>query len=130
METNKALDKCGDKTSSCFQPAARGLWFSLCIGGILMIAPQPDDYAARQILMVFAKYNVAVEGFLRRHQFFEVRDGDFQRGIDAAVKNGWIQRHFRDRYRYILTAAGREACKSMLMTTTAPVSTAEARPPL
>jgi hypothetical protein len=96
-----------------------------------MIAPQPDDYAARQILMVFAKYNVAVEGFLRRHQFFEVRDGDFQRGIDAAVKNGWIQRHFRDRYRYILTAAGREACRTVLMTTTVPVSTVEvARPPL
>lgn len=66
-----------------------------------------DDDAARQILSVFARYKVAVGGVLRRLHFFEVRDSDFQRGIDAAVALGWIERHLRDRYRYILTAAGR-----------------------
>lgn len=71
--------------------------------------PQVDDYAARQILAVFARHNIAVAGVLRRHHFFEVRDSDFQRGIDGAVAKGWIQRHPRDRYRYVLTTAGREA---------------------
>ena len=89
-----------------------------------------DDHAARQILLVFAKYKVPVGGVLKRHQFFEVRDGDFQRGIDTAVKNGWIQRHHRDRYQYILTAAGREACKTVLAPKVVPVSLADlARPP-
>src|SRR3954467_11765240 len=68
-----------------------------------------EDHAARQILAVFARYKVAVAGVLRRHQFFEVRDSDFQRGIDEAVAKGWIQRHERDRYRYILTKVGRAA---------------------
>ena len=49
---------------------------------------------------------------LRRNHFFEVRDGDFQRGIDNAVAHKWIAVHHRDRYRYILTdegyAAGRQ----------------------
>lgn len=84
-----------------------------------------DDDAARQILSVFAKYKVAVAGVLRRHQFFEVRDSDFQRGIDAAVKSGWIKRHERDRYRYILTAAGRAACNTVLIPKIVTVSTAE-----
>ena len=74
-----------------------------------------DDQAARQILSVFAKYNVMVGGILRRHQFFEVRDSDFQRGIDAAVAIGWIGRHRTDRYRYLLLAAGREAYNSVLV---------------
>jgi len=77
-----------------------------------------DEYAARQILAVFARYKVAVAGVLRRHQFFEVRDSDFQRGIDAAVAKGWIQRHERDRYRYILTANGREAFHTVLLPAT------------
>ena len=88
-----------------------------------------DDNAARQILSVFAKYKVTVAGVLRRHQFFEVRDSDFQRGIDAAVTNGWIERHERDRYRYILTAAGREACKTVLIPKIAPIATVEASRP-
>jgi hypothetical protein len=74
-----------------------------------------DDHAAHQILAVFAKYKVTVGGVLRRHQFFEVRDSDFQRGIDAAVGKGWIKRHHYDRYRYILLAAGREAYHSVLV---------------
>ena len=76
---------------------------------------QADDYAARQILAVFARYKVTVAGVLRRHQFFEVRDSDFQRGIDDAVAKGWIQRHPRDRYRYFLTTAGRGAFDTVLI---------------
>src|SRR3954452_6779448 len=97
-----------------------------CKGGNAMTVPKIDgDYAARQILAVFARYKVAVAGVLRRHQFFEVRDSDFQRGIDRAVANGWIQRHERDRYRYILTAAGREAFNTVLIPTSAPPLAAE-----
>jgi hypothetical protein len=76
-----------------------------------------DDHAARQILSVFARYNVMVGGVLRRHQFFEVRDSDFQRGIDAAVAKGWIGRHHYDRYRYVLLRTGREAYNSVLIPT-------------
>src|SRR6266550_4686420 len=83
--------------------------------GDVMTVPKTDgDYAARQILAVFARYKVTVAGVLRRHQFFEVRDSDFQRGIDAAVAKGWIGRHRTDRYRYLLLAAGREAYKLVL----------------
>ena len=85
----------------------------------MTISQTDDEYAARQILAVFARYKVTVAGVLRRHQFFEVRDSDFQRGIDGAVARGWIQRHGRDRYRYILTAAGREAFATVLMPMTA-----------
>jgi len=88
---------------------------SLCRGRMPMKDPQADDYAARQILAVFARYKVPVAGVLRRHQFFEVRDSDFQRGIDGAVAKGWIQRHPRDRYRYFLTTAGREAFDTVLI---------------
>ena len=88
-----------------------------------------DDHAARQILSVFAKYKITVGGVLRRPQFFEVRDADFQRGIDTAVSKGWIQRHARDRYRYILLTAGREAFNSVLIPKTVPVSMAEVAPP-
>src|SRR3954451_8759612 len=94
-------------------------------------AMNADDHAALQILSVFAKYKVTVGGVLRRHQFFEVRDSDFQRGIDAAVSKGWIGRHARDRYRYILLAAGREAFGSVLIPKLAspPVSMVEVPPP-
>src|SRR3954469_20800650 len=85
-----------------------------------------EDHAARQILAVFARYNVAVAGVLRRHQFFEVRDSDFERGIDGAVAKGWIQRHERDRYRYILTTAGREAFDTVLIPMSAAVRDGEA----
>src|SRR5436190_23768308 len=95
--------------------------------GNAMTVPKIDgDYAARQILAVFARYRVTVEGVLRRHQFFEVRDSDFQRGIDGAVAKGWIQRHERDRYRYILTTAGREAIDTVLIPMAAAVRDGEA----
>ena len=92
-----------------------------------MTAPTIDhDYAARQILTVVARYKVTVAGVLRRHQFFEVRDSDFQRGIDGAVAKGWIQRHERDRYRYILTTAGREAFDTVLIPMPAVIRDGEA----
>ena len=93
-----------------------------------MIDPQADDQAARQILAVFARYNVTVAGVLRRHQFFEVRDSDFQRGMDGAVARGWIQRHPRDRYRYFLTTAGREAFNTVLVPMTGSAAQADVIP--
>jgi hypothetical protein len=72
-----------------------------------------DDEAGRQILSIFVRNKVQPGGTLRRIHFFDVRDGDFQRGINRAVANRWIAVHHRDRYRYILTdegyAAGRQA---------------------
>ena len=83
------------------------------------MAAVSDEEAGRQILRVFTRYKVPVAGALRRNNFFDVRDGDFQRGIDRAVFNRWITLHARDRYRYILTeagyAAGRQA-EEMLKT--------------
>ena len=71
-----------------------------------------DDDAGRQILEIFVRNKVQASGTLRRIHFFDVRDGDFQRGINSAVANRWIAVHHRDRYRYILTeegyAAGRQ----------------------
>src|SRR3954462_7820051 len=96
-----------------------------------MAVPQMyDELAARNILGVFARYKVTVAGVLRRHQFFEVRDSDFQRGIDAAVVKGWIERHHYDRYRYILLAAGRAAFNSVLIPHVAshPISTVNTSP--
>ena len=45
-------------------------------------------------------------GTLQRNYFFEVRDGDFQRGINKAVANNWITVDLRNRYRYQLTTTG------------------------
>ena len=71
-----------------------------------------DEEAGRQILGIFIRNKVQASGTLRRIHFFDVRDGDFQRGINRAVANRWITVHHRDRYRYILTdegyAAGRQ----------------------
>lgn len=43
---------------------------------------------------------------LQRNYFLDVRDGDFQRGINKAVANNWITIDLRNRYRYQLTATG------------------------
>lgn len=72
-------------------------------------APMSDEEAGRQILGIFIRHKVPASGMLRRNHFFDVRDGDFQRGIDRAVHHQWITLHRRDRYRYILTEAGYEA---------------------
>ena len=63
-------------------------------------------HAGRQILGIFMQRGVAAGGALMRNNFFDVRDGDFQRGIDAATANNWITIDPRNRYRYVLTATG------------------------
>jgi hypothetical protein len=65
-----------------------------------------DEEAGRQILEVFLKNNVQPGGTLRRNHFFEVRDADFQRGMNKAVENNWIKIKPHDRYTYELTPAG------------------------
>jgi hypothetical protein len=78
-----------------------------------MPSPLTDDEAGRQILSIFVRHRVQPSGSLKRIHFFDVRDGDFQRGINNAVARRWIAVHHRDRYCYILTdeghAAGRQA---------------------
>lgn len=69
-----------------------------------------DEEAGRQILGVFMRNKTPANGILRRNNFFDVRDSDFQRGINMAVANKWITLHVRDRYRYILTDVGYAAC--------------------
>jgi hypothetical protein len=46
-----------------------------------------DDDVSRQILSVFMRHRIAATGTLQRNYFFEVRDGDFQRGINKASRN-------------------------------------------
>jgi hypothetical protein len=65
-----------------------------------------DEEIGRQILGVFLRLKVRVGGTIRRNQFVEVRDGDFQRGLNKAIENGWVKLKMRDRYTYILTHAG------------------------
>jgi hypothetical protein len=65
-----------------------------------------DDEVGRQILGIFARHKTAVGGVLQRNYFFDVRDSDFQRGINRAVNNNWIVIDPRNRYRYQLTATG------------------------
>jgi hypothetical protein len=43
---------------------------------------------------------------LRRNHFIDVRDADFQRGLNKAVGNHWLKVNLRDRYTYELTEAG------------------------
>ena len=71
-----------------------------------------DADVGRQILDIFSRHRVAASGSLRRIHFFDVRDGDFKRGIEWAVFNKWIERHQRDRYRFILTETGYAALRS------------------
>lgn len=65
-----------------------------------------DDEVGRQILGIFARHKIAAGGALQRNYFFDVRDADFQRGINRAVANNWITIDLRNRYRYQLTATG------------------------
>lgn len=65
-----------------------------------------DTDVSRQILRIFMRHRIAVSGTLQRNNFFDVRDGDFQRGINKAVANNWITIDLRNRYRYRLTATG------------------------
>ena len=65
-----------------------------------------DEDVGRQIISIFSRYKISPGGKLRRNHFFEVRDGDFQRGINKAVENNWIKLKPHDRYTYELTEAG------------------------
>jgi hypothetical protein len=59
---------------------------------------------SRQILDVFMRHRITAGGMLQRNYFLDVRNGDFQRGINKAVANNWITIDLRNRYRYQLTA--------------------------
>ena len=65
-----------------------------------------EEEVGRQILGIFMRHGVTVSGTLQRNNFFDVRDGDFQRGINKAVSENWITIDQRNRYRYQLTATG------------------------
>jgi hypothetical protein len=65
-----------------------------------------DEDVGRQILGIFMQHKVGAGGVLRRNRFIEVRDADFQRGMNKAVENRWIKIKPRDRYTYELTDAG------------------------
>ena len=65
-----------------------------------------DEDVGRQILGIFMKHKIRPSGVLRRNNFFEVRDADFQRGLNKAVENNWLKIKLRDRYTYELTEAG------------------------
>jgi hypothetical protein len=48
-----------------------------------------DEEVGRQILSTFMQHKVGASGVLRRNNFIDVRDADFQRGLNKAVENGW-----------------------------------------
>jgi hypothetical protein len=64
-----------------------------------------DEEVARQILRIFAAHHAHSGSMLRRNQFFNVRDGDFQRGLNKAIEKDWIRLSKRDRYTYSPTQA-------------------------
>jgi hypothetical protein len=72
-------------------------------GGQKMLS---DDEVGLQILSIFMKHKVVAGGVLRRNHFIDVRDADFQRGLNKAVGNHWLKVNLRDRYTYELTEAG------------------------
>ena len=65
-----------------------------------------DEDVSHQILGVFRRHRIPATGTLQRNYFFDVRDSDFQRGINKAVANNWITIDLRNRYRYQLTTTG------------------------
>ena len=68
-----------------------------------------DQDVGRQILSIFVRHKVPAHGMLKRSSFFDVRDGDFQRGMNNAVANNWITINLRNRHQFILTPAGYSA---------------------
>src|SRR5258708_1499873 len=56
-----------------------------------------DEEVGRQILSIFMQHKVGANGVLRRNNFIDVRDADFQRGLNKAVENRWIKTKLRDR---------------------------------
>lgn len=71
-----------------------------------MVERPTDDEVSRQILSIFMRHRVRVSGTLRRNYFSEVRDCDFQRGMNDAAAKNWITVDLRNRYVYQLTATG------------------------
>jgi hypothetical protein len=65
-----------------------------------------DEQIGRQILGIFMQHKIRPNGFLRRNNFIEVRDADFQRGLNKALENQWLRLKQHDRYTYILTETG------------------------
>ena len=65
-----------------------------------------DEDVGRQILGIFMQHKVVAGGVLRRNYFIDVRDADFQRGLNKAVENRWLKIKLRDRYSYELTDVG------------------------
>lgn len=65
-----------------------------------------DEDIGRQILSIFMRNKIPANGTLRRSSFFDVRDGDFQRGINNAVANKWIMVNMRNHHQFILTPVG------------------------
>lgn len=65
-----------------------------------------DEEVGRQILGIFMQHKVGASGTLRRNHFLDVRDADFQRGLNKAVANNWLKIKLRDRYTYELTETG------------------------
>ena len=80
--------------------------------GCVMPQTLSDEEAGKQILGIFVRNKVQASGVLRRIHFFDVRDGDFQRGLNNAAARKWVVVHHRDRYRYILTEEGYAAGRS------------------
>jgi hypothetical protein len=72
-----------------------------------------DDDVSRQILGVFMRYRIPTNGTLQRNYFIDIRDCDFQRGINKAVANNWITIGLRNRHRYQLTATGYAAGRTL-----------------
>ena len=65
-----------------------------------------DEEVSHQILGIFMRHRIPASGTLQRNNFFDVRDGDFQRGMNKAVANNWITIDPHNRYRYQLTTTG------------------------
>jgi hypothetical protein len=72
-----------------------------------------DEDVGRQILGIFIRYKVPANGTLKRSSFFDVRDGDFKRGVTNAVTNKWIMVNLRDHHQFILTPAGLAAGRAV-----------------
>jgi hypothetical protein len=100
----------GDNFRECTGAAVRqaryGLMLHLERRRTPMLDRLSDDEVSRQILGVFMRHRIPASGVLQRNHFFQVRDCDFQRGINKAVANNWIRIDQRNRYRYQLTATG------------------------
>jgi len=75
-----------------------------------------DEEVGRQILGTFMKYRIRPSGVLRRSHFTDIRDADFQRGLNKAVENSWIKIKMRDRYTYELTEMGLAAGSTFVFT--------------